>query len=222
MAEGTHILGKVSTVILYIEVIPSTNQRYLVVAISKKGILDEAASHIRNEITDVENILGADHRIIRSLKSIFAKVLIWQERWEEAQKLETQVLQWSSQKLGERHPDTMSSRIDLAFIQSKQKRWKEAGLFQRQAMTASLSDLGLDHGITLRSMSALALTFSSQGKWEEAERLEKHVLQIKNGALGSENRDTLHSADVLNAFKEKQDLWKRLEMKAIQVTIRIS
>ena len=59
----------------------------------EKGSLDEAVSHLREEITDVNTVVGADHRIVRSLKSTLSGVLILQERWEEAQELETQTLQ---------------------------------------------------------------------------------------------------------------------------------
>lgn len=188
----------------------------------EKGTLDEAASHIRKEIIDVEDVVGAEHRIIRSLKSTLTKILILQERWEEAQKIETQVLQCSSKTLGERHPDTMSSRSSLAVIHSKQKHWKEAELLQKQAMTASLTELGLDHGVTLSSMNSLALTFAGQGRWEEAERLEKQVLQISKDALGLEHPNSLDSAEHLNEFRKEQDLWERLEMKAVEVTIKMS
>lgn len=187
-----------------------------------EGTLDEAASHIRKEMTDVEIIMGADHKIVRSLKSTLSGVLILQKRWEEAQELETQIWQRISRTLGERHPDTISTMSSLALIHHKQKRWKEAESLQTQAMTASLSGLGTDHGVTLNCMSNLAILFSDQGKWEKAERLGKQVLQIRENALGLEHPDTLNSAEILTDFKKDQDFWKREEMKAVQVTIKRS
>lgn len=185
----------------------------------EKGNLDQAASRIRKEIADAESIMGVDHRIIGVLKSTLTKVLIVQERWEEAQKLETQVLQWCSKTLGERHPDTLGTRSSLALIHGERRQWKEAELLQTQVMTASLSELGLDHRVTLTSMSNLATIFHDQGKWGKAERLGKQVLEIRKNVLGSENPDTMNISEVLSSFNTKQEFWKRKEIEAVQVPI---
>lgn len=185
----------------------------------EKGILDEDASRIRKEIADVESVVGVDHRIIGVLKSTLTKILLFQNQWEEAQELETQVYQWSSKTLGQRHPDTLATRSSLAMIYSKRKQWKEAELLQTQVMTASLSELGLDHGVTLSSMSNLASIYQDQGKWEKAQRLGKHVLEVRKMALGLENKDTIASSETLTFFNEEQDFWKREEITAVQVTI---
>ena len=71
--------------------------------------------------------------------------------------METQNLQQISETLGERHPDTLSTRSGLAFIYAKQRKWKEAELLQTQAVTASLSEVGLDAPVTLTSVSNLVL-----------------------------------------------------------------
>ena len=185
----------------------------------EQGNLDQAASRLRTELADVESSLGIDHQIIGYLKSTLATVLIGQEKWEEAQMLETQNLQQSSEKLGERHPDTLSIRSSLAFIYAKQKRWKEAELLQTQAVTASLSEVGLDAAVTLTSMNNLVVIFRGQGELEKAERLAKQVLEIRMNALGSENPDTKNSSEMLASFKTEQDFWKRWETKTLQVTL---
>ena len=184
----------------------------------EKGSLSQAASRIRKELADVESVVGVDHQISGFLKSALIGVLIFQEQWEEAQKLETQALQRNSEILGERHPDTLSTRSSLALIYAKQEKWKEAELLQTQAVTASLSEVGLDAGVTLTSMSNLASIFRGQGKWEKAERLGKQVLEIRKNALGLENRDTMLSAKLLTSFDKEQEFWKRWETKTLQVT----
>ena len=188
----------------------------------KKGTMDEAAFHIRKEIENFGDVVGAYHRIVRSLKSTLTNVLTLQGRWEEAQEVATQVLQCSSETLGERHPDTMTSRSSLAVILTKQKHWKKAELLHKQAMTASLTELPLDHGVTLSSMNSLAVMFVSQGRWDEAERLEKHVLQNSYDALGSEHPSSLDSVEHLADFKKEQDLWEKRETKAVQVIMKRS
>lgn len=187
--------------------------------ILEQGNLDQAASRLRTEIADVESILGVDHQISGFLKSTLTTVLVGQEKWEEAQILETQNLQQSSETLGERHPDTLSIRSELAFIYAKQQKWKEAELLQTQAVTASLSEVGLDAQVTLTSMSNLAAIFRDQGKLEKGERLAKQVLEIRINSLGSENPDTKNSSELLASFKTEQDFWKRWETETVQVTL---
>ena len=187
----------------------------------EKGNLDQAASRLRTELADVESIVGVDHQISGFLKSTLTTILIVQEKWEEAQILETQNLQQSSETLGERHPDTLSTRSSLAFIYAKQKKWKEAELLQTQAVTASLSEVGLDAAVTLTSMSNLAAIFRDQGKLKKAERLGKQVLEIRMNALGPENPDTKNSSEFLTSFKTEQDFWTRWETETLQVTFSI-
>lgn len=187
----------------------------------EKGNLDQAASRIRTELADAESVVGIVHQISGFLKSALTGVLIAQGKWEEAQKLETEVLQQTSETLGERHPDTLSTRSSLALIYANQKKWKEAELLQTQAVTASLSEVGLDAGVTLTSMSNLAAIFRGQGKWEKAERLGKQVLEIRLNALGSGNPDTKNSSELLTSFEAEQDFWKRWQTKMLQVTLTI-
>ncbi|CAG8883952.1 unnamed protein product, partial [Penicillium egyptiacum] len=49
-----------------------------------------------------------------------------QGRWEEAEKLEVQVVETRKTKLGVDHPDTLASMANLASTFSEQGRWKEA------------------------------------------------------------------------------------------------
>ena len=195
----------------------STSGRYYL----EKGNLDQAASRIRKEIADFESVVGVDHQISGFMKSTLAQVLLYEEQWEEARKLVSQVLQYNSETLGERHPDTISTRSSLALIYAKQQKWKEAELLQTQAVTASLSELNLDAAVTLTSMSNLASIFQDQGKWEKAERLGKQVLEIRKNALGLKNRDTMNISELLTSFDKEQDFWKRRETQAVQVTLTI-
>ena len=185
----------------------------------ERGRLDQAGSRLRAELADVESILGVDHKISGFLKSALTKVLIGQEKWDNAQILETQNLQQLSETLGERHPDTLSTRSSLAFIFAKQEKWKEAELMQTQAVTASLSELGLDASVTLTSMNNLAAIFRGQGKLEKAEKLARHVLEIRMNALGPESPDTKKSSEFLASFKTEQDFWKRWETETLKVKV---
>ena len=186
----------------------------------EQGLLDKAASWIEQEITDLQRVLGSDHRIIAVLRSTLCKVYVVQERFKEAQMLEIQVLDSSSRSLGCDHPDTLGSRSHLAIILYLQKQWGKAELLQRQTVTASLSAIGIDHGGTLTSMALLADMIQDQGRLEEAERLWEHILEIRRRTFGSEDLDTVRASKKLSQLNNEQVFWKNAESEATQVIPR--
>src|SRR6266550_1981912 len=72
-----------------------------------------------------------------------------QGRWDEAEKLEMDVMNESKRKLGLDHPDTLTSMANLASTYRDQGRWDEAEKLQMDVMNARKTKLGLDHPDTL-------------------------------------------------------------------------
>ena len=68
-----------------------------------------------------------------------------QGRWEEAEKLEVQVMETSKTKLGADRPDTLTSMASLASTYRNQGRWEEAERLQVQVMETRKTKLGADH-----------------------------------------------------------------------------
>ena len=67
-------------------------------------------------------------------------------------------------KLGEDHPDTLTSMNNLAVTYRSQCRLDEAEQLGVHATEASKGKLGTDHPDTLNSMKNLALTYQEQGR----------------------------------------------------------
>ena len=72
-----------------------------------------------------------------------------QGRWEEAEKLEVQVMETRKTKLGADHPDTLTSMANLASTYRNQGRWEEAEKLYVQVMETRKTKLGADHPSTL-------------------------------------------------------------------------
>ncbi|KAK7182331.1 kinesin light chain [Paraphaeosphaeria sporulosa] len=77
-------------------------------------------------------------------------------RWDDAEKLEVQVMQTRKMKLGTYHPDTLTSMANLASIYKDQARWNDAEKLQVQVIETRKTKLGVDHPDTLTSMANLA------------------------------------------------------------------
>ena len=106
---------------------------------------------------------------------------------------------WAVQKresdrlLGPEHPDTLTSRSNLAVVLDSLGRLEEAEAQQRAVLDARMRLLGPEHPDTLTSRSNLAVVLDSLGRLEEAEAQQRAVLDARMRLLGPEHPDTLTS-----------------------------
>ncbi|KAK1775995.1 hypothetical protein QBC45DRAFT_480219 [Copromyces sp. CBS 386.78] len=140
-----------------------------------------------------------------------------QGRWEEAEKLDMQVMETRKVKLGADHPSTLTSMGNLASTFWNQGRWEEAEKLEVQVMETSKAKLGADHPDTLTSMANLASTYRSQGRWEEAEKLEVQVMEMSKAKLGADHPSTLTSIANLALTYKNQGRWGEAEKLEVQV-----
>ncbi|MBU3060830.1 tetratricopeptide repeat protein [Nocardia sp. NEAU-G5] len=95
--------------------------------------------------------------------------------------------------LGGDHPDTLTSRNNLAYTYESAGRLDEAiALFER-ALTERERVLGSDHPDTLGSRGNLAYTYESAGRLDEAIPLFEQALTDCERVLGGDHPDTLTS-----------------------------
>ena len=86
----------------------------------------------------------------------FANVLYHQDKWQGAEQLHREALKGRPLRLGEDHPDTLTSMNNLANVLSDQGKWQEAEELHREALEGMKPRLGEDHPDTLSSMDNLA------------------------------------------------------------------
>jgi len=110
---------------------------------------------------------------------------------KETEALEVMAMEKRKQVLGDDHPDTLASMVNLAGTYWEQGRWTDAEALELVVLEKRKLVLGEDHPDTLISMGNLAFTHSSEGRWKEAEALEVVVLEKRRLALGDDHPDTL-------------------------------
>ena len=140
--------------------------------------------------------------------------------WEEAEKLEVQVMETRSQALGVEHPDALMSMADLASTYWDQGRWDKAKELQVQVMEMQIRVLGAEHPSTLKSMANLATTHRDLGWWKQAEKLEAQVMETRSRLLGAKHPDTLKSVGNLASTYRDQGRWNEAEELEVQVMER--
>ena len=102
--------------------------------------------------------------------------------------------------LGERHPDTLTSMNNLAYLYQSQGDYEQALPLYQKANTLSMEVLGERHPDTLRSMNNLALLYDSQGDYEQALPLYLKANTLSMEVLGDRHPKTLISLSNLAAF----------------------
>ncbi|KAJ5960017.1 uncharacterized protein N7479_007167 [Penicillium vulpinum] len=177
--------------------------------------------HLILHVPDVRNI---DLSCIKNIE--MGEVFIWntlarvhydEGRWEAAEQLEVQVMETSKTKLGEDHPDTLTSMANLASTYRNQGRWEAAEQLFVQVIETSKTKLGEDHPDTLTSIANLASTYRNQGRWEAAEQLEVQVIETRKTKLGEDYPSTLTSMANLASTYRNQGRWEEAEQLEVQV-----
>ena len=99
--------------------------------------------------------------------------------------------------LGENHPDTLTSRNNLAGAYESAGRLTEAITLYEQVLTDRTRTLGEDHPRTLTSRNNLAHAYHAAGRLTEAIALYEQVLTDRIRVLGEDHPDTLTSCNNL-------------------------
>lgn len=109
--------------------------------------------------------------------------------------------------VGDDHPATLSSLINLAVVrrdQSVERRaagaLDEAESFYREAAERGAAALGADAAHTLAAQHNLAELLQQRAKYGDAERLYRTVLDARRRSLGGEHPDTLRTVQGLAAL----------------------
>ena len=105
--------------------------------------------------------------------------------------------------LGPDHPDTLTSRDNLAVDYQEAGRTAEAISLHEQALATRERVLGPDHPDTLGSRNNLAVAYQAAGRTDEAISLHEQALATYERVLGPDHPDTLNSRNNLgNAYQD--------------------
>jgi tetratricopeptide (TPR) repeat protein len=153
----------------------TVNQKWQLAALRKVAALPEA-----KRIGWRQAKQGAVEADRLDQKAQYVKAL---PQWEER-------LKWCRQVLGEDHPHTATSYINVAFNLNAQGKYPGAGPLFQKALDICRQVLGEDHPDTARSYNGVAFNLKAQGKNAEAGPLYQKALDICRQVLGENHRDT--------------------------------
>ncbi|KAJ7753215.1 hypothetical protein B0H16DRAFT_1690854 [Mycena metata] len=112
-------------------------------------------------------------------------------RYDQAAKLQEEVLEDQKQLLGDSHPDTLFSMGNLAISYSGLGEHQRAKELQVVVLEKQKQLLGGDHPDTLRTMSNLGNIYLNLGEYEKAKELTGVVLEKQKQVLGENHPESL-------------------------------
>ncbi|SPO03831.1 related to D-ribulokinase [Cephalotrichum gorgonifer] len=137
---------------------------------------------------------------------------LWnQGRWEEAERLEVQVMETRKTKLGADHLSMLTSMGNLASTLWNQGRWEEAERLQVQVMETSKTKLGANHPDTLTSMNNLAFTWKmdAAGAQEPSPQVKLARSLLETGTAAFDPSSTKSSDETQKARAEFESIIER-------------
>jgi tetratricopeptide (TPR) repeat protein len=133
-------------------------------------------------------------------------------RYPEAQQHLERALRLRTAKLGADHPDTLTSKSDLAILYWSQGQYAKAEPLFKEVLQGQTAKLGAEHPETLASKSDLAMLYQKQGQYAKAEPLLKEALEGHTAKLGANHPDTLTSKNNLAALYYSQGQYAKAEL----------
>jgi len=168
-------------------------------------IPDKEETRLRQNLRTNEIELSCVYLKTLGNVSNLAFYLVGNGRYDEAERLNQEVLVGRERVLGPDHPYTLTSVTNLAFVYLRQGKYLEAEKLSRRAAEGREKKLGPHHPQTLTSLTSLAFAFLSQTKYSEAEQVFRRVLSERQITLSLDHPDSLKSADYLAWVLQVQD-----------------
>ncbi len=122
----------------------------------------------------------------------------------EAQKQLESAVALRTRAQGKGHPDTLTSRLNLASFLVGQQHYREAEAMLRATVDDARRGPGEEHAITKGAIQLLVVTYRGDRQFSQAEEyLKNEVIAYDRRVLGDDNRTTFESIDRLKTLYEQ-------------------
>ncbi|KAL1592027.1 hypothetical protein SLS60_011619 [Paraconiothyrium brasiliense] len=151
----------------------------------------DASVSLPSKTSKLEDMHGVDQLGYLARMVTLSETVRAAGQWQDAEKLEVQVLEKSKQVLGPEHPDTLASMRNLALALEKRCKYVEAEVMYTEMIQVYEKVLGHEHSSALTTMSHLVRVLDRQDKYKEAEPVQRQLLATYEKVLGEHHTVTL-------------------------------
>jgi len=179
-----------------------------------RGILDQTAARIENELTNQPAIQAEMLDLIGRLYDQIANS-------RKGEEMERAALAIRRQTFGPESLQAAASLNDLGLVLMTQHKLPEAEKAHAHALAIRRRLLGEENPDTATSLNDLAAAYRDQGKLTQAEAMAQDALRIRRTLWGKDHLDVADSLRNLSIILGSQDRWQEAKEKAQEVlTIR--
>jgi len=160
------------------------------------GLMAKGRSLLERAVDLQQKMLGPEAPETLTSKSLLSVILLEQNNYAEAERLQSETLAARRRVLGLEHPDTVRSMSRLAGVYSWQGRNSEAEELEREALAIDRRVLGPEHPETLMLTNSLVAIYNAaedSAHYEEAEKLQLDAFAAERRVFGPEHPDTLNA-----------------------------
>jgi len=185
--------------------------------IKAREILDKASK-------DIDTGLAKDPETQAQMMNVMGKVYDNLGLYPPAESLLQRAIHIRETILGSENPDTLQSKLALAWTYIHEGRYSDAGKLESEVLKTDRRVLGPDNPDTLTAAGNLAATLNFEGHYAEAESLQRQVLDTRRRILGPDNLDTSVSMDNLATVLQMEGRYpeaEKLDRDAIQIRTRV-
>ncbi|KAH8899758.1 TPR-like protein [Thozetella sp. PMI_491] len=168
-----------------------------------------------SQMDDFENMATEEQR--DEICIMLAKIYSDEGRLPEAEALGLRVVEKRTMRLGQDHPDTLTSMFHLAWTYWEQGRYDDAEKLNLLVVEFRTKKLGPDHEDTIQSIASLASTYWNQGRYNDAGKLGLKVVESRTTRLGVDHPDTLNSINNLATIYNDQGRYNEAEKLHLRV-----
>ena len=150
--------------------------------------------------------------VVAQAKKVMAWLLDDEEQYAESAPLHAEVLRWQLSVLGEKHRETLLSKMNIGLGLAARSFFTEACMPLEEALLGNSQVLGSTHLHTLASATNLAYVYGQLERFRDAEALHKETLLPGLVAkFGADHPRTQAARQSLSQVLEMQDQFEEAE-----------
>lgn len=135
-----------------------------------------------------------------------------QGKWDEAELLKLEILEWQTKSFGEDAPETWRTALNLGRTYDYQGRFREAEVIKSKVLESIKGRIGMFNHWGANAAESLCHTYLLQERWIDLEPMLLWVRDIRTNLLGENHTDTITAASNLAAVYSKQGKYVEAEV----------
>lgn len=169
-----------------------------------------------------KNLFGPENQKTTQIQTALGEQFRQLGEFDRAKILHESALASNIKNLGSNHPDTLTSRFNLATVHWHTQNYHEAAKLVEKILSIDIENHGEDHPDTVKSYSFLGLIYKSLGRYKDSLKYLELALSKDLKHYGEEHpRISIRRANLGSLFRTMNENKKALEQIQLALNLNI-